>query len=870
MAIFISQIVRASIRFPWLTVAIFVILTVISGIYAARNIAINTDISNLISPDIDWRQREIDFEKAFPSRSETILAVVEAPTPELATQAANALTERLAPQKALFRSVRRLDGGEFFERNGLLFQPTAELGQTLGQAQELSPIITMLARNPNWMGLSQAGQGALGGVQANKITMEQLGPLFDQFSATIEREMAGQPASFSWQELLSQQKPQDSDLRRFIEVWPILDFTALEPGKTATDAIRQAAAELKLAETYQARVRLTGPVPISDEEFATVREGALVNGLGTVAVVLVILWFALKSARIIGAVFLSLTAGLAITAALGFWLVGSLNLISVAFFVLFVGLGVDFCIQVCVRYRDERHSIDDLKAALVEAGRKIGGPLSLAAAATAAGFLSFLPTKYQGVSELGLIAGFGMIIAFVTSVTLLPALLAILNPAGEQEPLGYKWLAPADRFLERNRKAVVFGTLAVVIAGLPLLYFLRFDFNPLNLRSAEVESIATFLDLRRDPNTGANSINILVRDPAEAAQLTEKLSALPEVRRVMTVDSLVPQDQETKLGLIQKFGPPLMEVLKTPPEDAPTDEEKLEFIEALANALQAMGEHFEGPGGESAKRLAAQLQAVAKAPEARRAEVEQVLTGPLRFTIAQFQDLLQPQPVSVESMPVELRESWNTADGRTRVEVFPTGDPNDNETLRVFADKVLAIAPQAIGGPVSILKSGDTIVLAFVQAGALAFLSITILLWLALRNVRDVFLTMLPLLVAGLVTMEICVLIGLQLNFANIIALPLLFGIGVAFKIYYVMAWRAGETEFLQSALTRAVFFSALTTATAFGSLWLSSHPGTSSMGKLLALSLVTTLAAAVLFQPALMGRPRDDAKPGTDPGGLG
>jgi hypothetical protein len=141
------------------------------------------------------------------------------------------------------------------------------------------------------------------------------------------------------------------------------------------------------------------------------------------------------------------------------------------------------------------------------------------------------------------------------------------------------------------------------------------------------------------------------------------------------------------------------------------------------------------------------------------------------------------------------------------------------------------------------------------------------LLWIALRRFGDVLLTIVPLLLAGVITMEICVLIGLPLNFANIIALPLLLGIGVAFKIYYIMAWRSGQTGLLQSSLTRAVFFSSLTTATAFGSLWLSSHPGTSSMGKLLALSLVTTLCAAVLFQPALMGRPRNGTKPGTDTG---
>ena len=159
------------------------------------------------------------------------------------------------------------------------------------------------------------------------------------------------------------------------------------------------------------------------------RDGALVNALATVVVVLIILWLALRSARIILAVFLTLFVGLSITAALGLLMVGALNLISVAFAVLFVGLGVDFGIQFAVRYRSERHEVGDLDRRWSSTAQKIGAPLTLAAAAVACGFLSFFPTAYRGVSELGQIAGVGMLIAYVTSVTVLPALLTILQAA---------------------------------------------------------------------------------------------------------------------------------------------------------------------------------------------------------------------------------------------------------------------------------------------------------------------------------------------------------------------------------------------------------------------------------------------------------
>ncbi len=260
----------------------------------------------------------------------------------------------------------------------------------------------------------------------------------------------------------------------------------------------------------------------------------------------------------------------------------------------------------------------------------------------------------------------------------------------------------------------------------------------------------------------------------------------------------------------------------------------------------------------ASQRLADALDKLAGSNQATRDKVQAIFVDPLKIVLNQLKKSLQAQPVTLKNLPPELVNSWKAKDGLQRVEALPRGDPNDNDTLRKFADAVLKAEPKAVGGPVSILKSGDTVVTAFIHAGIWALAVISFLLWLALRRITDVLLTLVPLLVAGAVTLEICVLIGMPLNFANIVALPLLLGVGVAFKIYYVTAWRAGRTNLLQSSLTRAIFFSALTTATAFGSLWLSSHPGTASMGKLLALSLVTTLAAVLLFQPALMGKPRD------------
>jgi uncharacterized protein len=854
----VVAIVRSCTRFAAVTLVVGLALAVAAGVYTAHHFTINTDINTLISPNLDWRQRDQQFEQAF-DRDRTILAVIDSPTPELTGSAEQALEQKLKSDAAHFSSVHALGSGEFFEKNGLLFLPTDQVRQATSEFEQAAPLVEIMAGDPSIRGLTGALETGLAGVKRGQVTLDGTARPFNQIAQTVEDVLDKGNATFSWRQLVSDKPLSDADRRAFIELKPILNYQELQPGKGATDAIRQAAAELDFPGKYQARVRLTGPVPIANEEYATVQDGAVINGIGTVIVVLFILWMALHSGKIILAVFINLFIGLSITTAVGLMMAGSFNLLSMAFAVLFVGLGVDFGIQFSVRYRSERFKNDDIPHALEEAARRSAVPLSLAAMATAAGFLCFLPTDYKGISELGEIAGAGMLIAFISSITVLPALLRLFHPPGENEPVGYAFLAPVDHFLEKYRVPIIVGTLAIVAAGLPLLHFMKFDFNPMNLRNPRAESIATFLDLRKDPNTGANAIDVMTNSETEAKQIEARLEKLPEVLRVMSLDSFVPDDQPAKLKLIAQGAKVLEPALNPDSVDAPpTDAENVDSLKSSVDSLRKAAGDAKGPGAEANRRLANALERLAKSDEATRNKAQVIFVTPMKVVFDQLKSMLQAQPVSLKALPSDLAGAWKTKDGLMRVEAQPRGDPNDNDNLRRFANAVLAAEPTAIGGPVSILKSGDTVVKSFIHAGIYALVVISLLLWMTLRRITDVLLTLVPLLVAGAVTLEICVLIGLPLNFANIVALPLLLGVGVAFKIYYVTAWRSGRTNLLQTSLTRAIFFSAMTTATAFGSLWLSSHPGTSSMGKLLALSLVTTLAAVLLFQPALMGKPRN------------
>lgn len=851
----ISTVVGYCIRHPLPVLGLAMVLAAGSAIYAAERFALKTDINELISPDLPWAKRAIEYMREFPRFG--IIVVIDAPTAELAEQASTELSQALLAHAERFRVVSQPGSGPFFERNSLLFLPADEVARFTNGVRQADALVGALAEDPSLRGILSAMSMVFIGVRRGLIGFDDMARPLTMVADTVEAAAANRPASFSWQALASDRPTTPSDRRRFLLVEPVLDFTSLQPGHAATSLISHLASDLRF-DDRQIRVRQTGQVPIDDDHFGALGRSALLNIAASILGVLAILRLALRSFRIIAAVAASLAVGLVVSTAAGLFLVGALNVISVAFFVLFIGLGVDFGLQFSVRYRAERHNHLDLHTALTSAARKAGLPLALAAMATAAGFCSFLPTDYRGLAELGEIAGAGMLIAFATSITLLPALLAIIKPPSEPYPVGFPALAAIDRFLERHRAPVVIGTILAVVLASPLLLHLRFDFDPMHLRNGTDESVATYYKLTRDPATGANAIDIVAPDLDAANAMAHRLSGLPQVAQVRTLDNFVPEDQTVKLRFITEAATALHGALnprETVP--APTDRDTVNALLAAVDTLATAARDQHGPGPDAALRLAGLLARLASVSAVDRQRVERAFVEPLLFTIRLMRNSLRPERISRETIPADIARDWVTPGGHARVEVLPAGDPNNTETVRTFVKAVLALEPEASGPAVELFEAGNTVIRAFVEAGAFALIAIAVLLLIALRRVGDVLLTLVPLVVAGIVTLELCAVLDVPLNFANIMALPLLLGVGVAFKIYYILAWRAGRTSLLQSSLTRAVVFSAMTTATAFGSLWLSSDPGTSSMGGLMALALSCTMAAAVLFQPALMGPPR-------------
>jgi len=544
--------------------------------------------------------------------------------------------------------------------------------------------------------------------------------------------------------------------------------------------------------------------------------------------------------------------------------VGTLNLVSVGFGILFVGIAVDFAIQFCVRYRENRHRNPDPAVAMAETGRRVGGQILVAAAATSAGFLAFVPTDFRGVAELGLIAGVGMLIAFFCTMTFLPAAISLFRPHGESAEVGFRWAAALDEVVRRHPGPLLLPFAILAVLGVVLLPRLGFDADPLHTKDPSGEAMQTLHDLGDSRLTNPFTIDIMAPDADAAAELADRLRGLPMVSEVLSINSFVPTDQNSKLVLIEDaatlLGPTLTPL--EPAVRATPDQIRTAAGNALEKIVPALAKL---PSDHVLSAIADDLRKLMAASAQMLVAVDQSLTRFLPSELDQLRDALAAQPVSLQTIPSDLARDWVLPDGRARVQAVPNPSAGSTSGLREFVAAVTAIAPDAGGPAVTIQATSATIIGSFRSAAIAALIAITAILSVALRRALDVSLVLAPLLLSSLMTVVVIVLLPLLLNYANIIALPLLLGVGVSFNIYFVMNWRAGRTSVLGSATARAILFSALTTGTAFGSLALSRHPGTASMGTLLLISLGCTLVASLAFIPALLAaipRPLPEPSP--------
>lgn len=845
----IIAIVAAARRHAALVILGFVLLAGAGLHYTAGHLSIDTDTDHLFAANLPWRQAEIRENKNFPQFNDVTVAVVRAATPEEAQETAGALNTALNADKTNFHGATYEGGDSFYVQQGLLLLPPGGLAEKLGKIVAAQPFLGQLAADPSARGLFTSLGLIAQGVQAGTDISS-----YNQALAGVEHNLqaaaAGHPQPLSWQALLLD-NPGGAE---FVISHPVLNQDSIQPGGLATAALIRIAHSLPDVQAGRATVDYTGQIPLSDEQFASLTHGLVLGGIISAAFIALWLFLALRSWRLIVPILFTLVLGLILTISFAAVTVKVMNVISVAFAILFVGLAVDFAIQFCVRLRDARHHMPELGAALVETGRLAGGQIALAATATACGFFAFAPTSFVGVAELGEIAGAGMFIAFLCTISFLPALLMLFRPRAENVSVVLPGGAMADALLRRHRRGVLtaFGVLA--LAGIFAATHIHFDANPLDTKDPNTESMKTIRSLLADPATNPFYADVLVPDLDAARALSAKLGALPEVSEVLSGATFVPQQQDQKLVMLAQARAllaPTLQAAANPPTTPVTVADIRAAMTKTHDAITQAAAQL--PKDSPLLGIAASLAKLQSESDAQVLAMNAGLTRFLPQALGQLSTSLNAGAITRETLPPAVAQNWFLPSGQVRVEALPTAAAQTTAGLKAFSEAVLKVAPSAGGPAVSTIATAGTILNAFREAAILAFVAIAIILFAVFRTIRESLLVLATLALSALLTAVFAWIANLSINYANIIALPLLLGVGVSFNVYFVMNFRAGMRRFLASATAHAVLFSALTTGTAFGTLVASADRGTSSMGELLFLSLGAVLIATFVFLPALL-----------------
>lgn len=829
--------------------------------YSLTHFSINVDTSSMISEKLHFRKLEKDFVRSFPKLSDTIVIVLDADTEERARSARTQLAERLRKEAGLFKSVYEPGGGSFFEKNGLLYlnvEGLEDFADTLASAQ---PFIALLSQDLSVQGLFSMLTMALNRSEEISLKDLRITLLLDGMSEAFESVINDRSYHLSWQGMMFG-KEITKQRHQFIILQPYLDFTKLSTGEVPLATVRQVLKELGLNGEHGVTARITGDVALSHENLTEVRNSVGIATLVSLFLVGCCLFIGLgRSVRLVFASLTTLIIGLIWTTGFAVAFVGSLNLISITFAVLFIGLGIDYSIQFCLRYRELVVSGFDHGEGISMTAKGVGRSLLVSCITIAIGFFSFLPTAYAGVAELGLISGMGMFISFFANLTILPALLTLLpfQRRDMQKSLsgGILLTLPYKHPRAIRSVAIILGLGTLLL--LPKVYF---DYNPLNLYDKKSEAIATVKDLFEDADSSPWTISILVRDGEEAQALAGKLGTLKEVKMAITLSDFVPEAQPEKLKILSDISLMMPPTLKGLQVKHPSYEQKLTSLNKLQEELKKSLGSFSGEDARSSRRLyegIRRFQTMLKDPENGQkafAALEEGLLSGLPSLFERLGTLLQASAVDMRSLPQDLVSQYVSVDGRYRVQVFPRENILDRNALQRFIHSVRTLTPDATDAPITVYESGRAVVSSFRQAVLSALIVITLYLLIELRSVSFTILILVPLVLAMLLTAASSALLDIPFNFANVIIVPLLLGVGVHSGLIFVLRYRtepSPDGNMLKTSTARAVLISTLTTIVSTSSLSFSAHRGIASMGILLVLCLSFMLVCTLILLPALI-----------------
>ncbi len=831
--------------------------------YTINNLGVHTDTTEMLSEELPFRINHERYKVEFPQYKDTIILALDAQTPEQTYATAKRLTAVLKEDTTHVYDAYFSSGDPFLERNGLLYKSIPDLENITDRLAAAQPLVARIADDPTLYTFVNVLTEAVNELRTGRVL--DLAPVLDGVGATLDARLAGTPRALSWQTLFTGEMQEDT-YQELILVRPKLDFSQLFAAEEPIAAVREAAIATGITDEASERLRITGSVALAFDELNSAMLGAQDAGILALVLVAIVLFLALRATGAVVAVLLSLILGLILTATFTAFAIGHLNLISIAFAVLYIGLGVDYAIHFLLRHQELTTNTNSILDTLYTAGGDVGSALMICAITTAIGFYAFMPTTYEGVAELGVISGTGMIISLIVTLTIAPAIQRYLPARNGTSAIKEGWLDSILALPSKQHKTIYTLTSLAFLATILALPHMRFDYNLLNLNNPHKESVLTFRELLADAENSPWHAIALADDEQEAKQVVEQLTDLPEVDKVVTLFDLIPVDQEIKHFLINEMaltlGPIALSTSSIGAGNYTVAQQRL-ALETLSHALnQFITEQPNHSASISIRAFSASLsQLLGQLNTANDTNqllnaVSRDLLGLLPEALERLQIAFEAQPFTQQEIPDALSSHWLSSDDVFRIAIYPTENINDNDALRRFVRAIQLKAPQVTGPPVISLEAGEAVVDAFIHAFSLALIGVVLALLILLRNVTSTVLVLIPILLAALFTSAATVWLGIPFNFANIIALPLLLGIGIDSSIHMVHRSRNTDNNhknLLHTSTARAIFYSALTTVVGFGSLAFSPHQGTASMGLLLAVGILLTLICVLIILPALL-----------------
>jgi hopanoid biosynthesis associated RND transporter like protein HpnN len=873
---FFDALWRLVYRMPRLLVLGALLLTLVSTLAAVFFLRLDSDQDKLVSQDLPYQKQYLASLKNFGDQ-EYLYVVIEADgssaSRRQAERFADRMAERLKAHPELIRAIYYRITADDLGDKALYFASPEEIESLAGMAAALGPRASVWLADGRLASLFEMAAGLLGGRETPGATIDPglFGSALEKLKSYLqqmEQALAGKKVAgpgLGLEEEGTRYFFSSNGRLLIMRLLPSKDYGTMDVIAAPLAAVRKALKETR-SEFPEMQAGLTGRPALQADEMTTTNRDMTRASL--IAVVVIGVLFVIVLHGWLRPLLVIASLGMAIAWTFGFTALtlGVLNLLSIVFALVLVGIGVDFGVHVVLRYVEERKEGQTVESAVRRALVQTGPGVAVGAVTSVCAFYAVLGSDFRGLAELGLVGGTGILFCLLVMLTVLPALLLMAGRKG-LFPGSSPRLASLP-FMEKlsDRPAVMLAVLTVITLALaPGLFRTGFSYNLLELQARGLESV-DYEHRMIEASDESTWFAIATADDLEqAAQLRERILALPSVGKIESLIDLMPDRQAEKQALFAKMVTSVRPVPKRLPAVPPPDAETLAAsLEKIQLALEGLEEKlFAAGAGEELAGLEEVFAAIERIRDRLGAEplAASRLSGfqeATRETIAsalrQLRRRLTAEPVSPADLPASLKDIYVGRDGRMQLKIIPRANIWEYDNLKRFVRDLRRVDPEITGVPVSVLESARLMKRTFLSAAGLTLALVSLLLWFNYRSLRQVMLTLLPLAVSLVWLLELMGWLGLDFNLANFFAVPILIAIGVDGGVHFLARGRElGSGRLFGTSTPMAVALSFTTTMIGFGGLLFAHHRGLASLGAVMVLGSLAGMLSCLLVMPAVM-----------------